>query len=165
VVRLPSLGPRGEGWVLLQVVLIVLVAAAAWSLGPDWSGPLRVAGVAVGVSLIAVGLSLIVRGAIDLGGAMTPVPRPRAGAELVETGVYGRVRHPIYGGLIFAAFGAALVQASLVAVASSACLAVVLRLKSGLEERWLDARYPGYAAYRARTPRFIPRIRSTPDHP
>jgi protein-S-isoprenylcysteine O-methyltransferase Ste14 len=158
MVRVPSLGPRGEGWVLLQGVFIVLAAAAAWSLGPDWSGPLRVAGVAVGIALIAIGLLLIFRGVADLQGAMTPLPSPRDDAELVETGMYGRVRHPIYGGLILAVFGVAIVQASVIAVAVAGCLAIVLRLKSGLEEDWLEARYPGYSAYRARTPRFIPRI-------
>jgi len=35
-------------------------------------------------------------------------------------------------------------------------LAAFLYLKSAREEAWLEARYPGYAAYRARTPRFIP---------
>jgi len=29
-------------------------------------------------------------------------------------------------------------------------------LKSRREERWLEERYPGYAAYRARTRRLIP---------
>jgi protein-S-isoprenylcysteine O-methyltransferase Ste14 len=156
--RIPSLGPRGEGWVLLQVVLIVLVAAAAWSLGPDWSGPLGVAGAVIGYVLLAIGLVLIFRGAVDLRGAITPVPRPRDDAELVETGIYGRVRHPIYTGLFLAAFGGALSQASLMAIGLAICLAVVLFLKSELEEGWLVARYPGYAGYRARTGRFIPRI-------
>ena len=79
---LPSLGPRGEGWVLIQGVLLVLVAAAGWSLGPDWSGAVRVIGVLVGIALIASGLVLVARGVADLGSAMTPLPRPREHAEL-----------------------------------------------------------------------------------
>jgi protein-S-isoprenylcysteine O-methyltransferase Ste14 len=72
--------------------------------------------------------------------------------------VYGVVRHPIYGGLILAAFGGAIVQASVVAVALALTLAVVLWVKSRLEESWLEARYEGYEAYRNRTPRFFPRV-------
>jgi protein-S-isoprenylcysteine O-methyltransferase Ste14 len=156
--RLPSLGPRGEGWVLLQGVLIVLVVAAAWKLGPDWSGPLRPLGYAVGMAGLGAGLLLILRGVRDLGPAMTSVPRPRDGAVLVETGVYGFVRHPIYSGVLLAALGGAIFQASLVALGLAVCLAAVLWLKSIVEERWLATRYPGYAAYRGRTGRFIPRV-------
>ena len=159
--ELPSLGPRGEGWVLIQGVLLVLVAAAGWSLGPDWSGPIRVIGFALGVVLIVCGIVLFVRGIADLGGAMTPLPRPRDGAALVETGAYRLVRHPIYGGLILAAFGWAILQASIIAVVFAAVLAAFFRLKSAREEAWLEMRYPGYGGYRARTPRFIPRIGRT----
>src|SRR6188472_459490 len=103
--HLPSLGPRGEGWVLMQGVLFVLVGAAGWSLGPDWSGPPRLVGVAVGIALIAGGLALAGRGVVDLGSAMTPVPKPREDARLVDTGVYRVVRHPIYGGVMLVASG------------------------------------------------------------
>ena len=154
--RLPSLGPRGEGWVLIQGVLLVVVAAAGWSLGPDWSGPLRLASIVVGIVLIAAGMVLAVRGAIDLRGALTPLPRPRDGAALVETGVYSFVRHPIYGGLTLAGFGWAIGQASIVAVALAVALAVFLRVKSAREEAWLEQRFPAYAGYRARTRRLIP---------
>jgi protein-S-isoprenylcysteine O-methyltransferase Ste14 len=154
--RLPSLGPRGEGWVLIQGVLLIVVVASGWSLGPDWSGPLRLAGIVVGVVLIIGGIVLAVRGAADLRGALTPLPRPREGAALIETGAYSFVRHPIYGGLILAAFGWAIGQASMVAVALALALAAFLRLKSAREEAWLEQRFPAYAGYRARTRRLIP---------
>ena len=154
--HLPSLGPRGEGWVLIQGVLLVVVAAAGWSLGPDWSGPLRLAGIVVGIVLIAGGIVLAVRGAVDLSAAFTPLPKPREGAALVETGVYAFVRHPIYGGLMLAAFGWAIGQASIVAVALAVALAAFLLVKSVREEAWLEQRFPDYAAYRARTRRLIP---------
>jgi protein-S-isoprenylcysteine O-methyltransferase Ste14 len=154
--RLPSLGPNGEGWVLIQGVLLVLVAAAGWSLGPDWSGALRVAGVVVGIALFAAGLVLAVRGVRDLGAAMTPLPKPRDGSELVATGAYALVRHPIYGGLILAAFGWAIGQASVAAVVLAAVLWAFFWLKSSREEAWLEQRFPEYPTYRARTRRLIP---------
>jgi len=155
---LPSLGPRGEGWVLIQGVLLVAVVAAGWSLGVDGSGPLRLAATAVGIVLITGGIVLAFRGVVDLDGALTPLPRPRDGAELVETGVYALVRHPIYSGLILAAFGWATVQVSIVGGALAVVLAAFLRVKSAREEAWLEQRFPAYAAYRARTPRLIPRL-------
>jgi protein-S-isoprenylcysteine O-methyltransferase Ste14 len=153
---MPALGPRGEGWVLAQGVFLVLVAAAGWSLGPDWSGPLRVGGLLLGIALLVSGALLTVRGVVDLGRALTPLPRPRDDAELVETGAYALVRHPIYGGLILMAFGWAIVRASVLAVILAGVLTAFFHLKSRREERWLEARYPGYAAYQARTGRFIP---------
>ncbi len=156
--RLPALGPRGEGWVLVQGVLLVFVATAGWALGPDWSGPLRFAGIIVGTLLIAGGVLLGARAVADLGTALTPLPKPGDQAQLIETGAYALVRHPIYGGLILAAFGWAIVQASIVAVALAAVLAAFFRLKSAREEAWLETEFPGYPDYRGRTPRFIPRI-------
>jgi protein-S-isoprenylcysteine O-methyltransferase Ste14 len=107
---------------------------------------------------VVSGFVLVARGVADLGGAMTPLPRPRENAELVQTGAYALVRHPVYGGLILAAFGWALLRASFVAIALAAALAVFFRLKSAREERWLEERYPEYAGYRSRTRRFIPWI-------
>jgi protein-S-isoprenylcysteine O-methyltransferase Ste14 len=155
---LPSLGPRGEGWVLIQGVLLVVVAAAGWSLGPDWSDPLRLVGIVIGIMAIGGGVVLVARGFVDLGRELTPLPSPRDDAELVESGVYGLARHPIYGGLIIGSLGWSLVQGSLAALVATGVLAAFFVLKSTREEAWLEARFDGYAAYRARTKRFIPWI-------
>jgi protein-S-isoprenylcysteine O-methyltransferase Ste14 len=157
VTRLPSLGPRGEGWVVLQVVLFALVVAAG-AAGPVVEGPIRLALAAAGVLLVAAGGLLAVRGVLDLREALTPLPHPRAGAELVESGTYRLVRHPIYGGLVLAATGWALLTASPLALGGAAVLLGFFRLKSGREEAWLRAHYPGYAAYAARTRRLIPGV-------
>jgi protein-S-isoprenylcysteine O-methyltransferase Ste14 len=156
VTRLPSLGPRGEGWVVLQIVLLGAIAAAGWWLGPHWTWPLRALTTIVGVGAILAGMAQAALGLRHLGDALTPLPHPRGEADLVETGVYRRVRHPIYGGLIVAAFGWTLVSASLVALVLAAVLWAFFFLKSSREEAWLVDHYPGYAAYRMRTRRFIP---------
>jgi protein-S-isoprenylcysteine O-methyltransferase Ste14 len=153
--RLPALGRRGEGWLAIQIVLFWAVLATGL-LGPAWAGTVRLATSAVGIALILGGLGLTARGIFDLGAARTPMPHPRPDAELVQTGVYRLVRHPIYGGLIVAAFGWGLLTASLVTVALAAVLLLFFELKSRREEAWLVERFPDYAAYRARTRRFIP---------
>lgn len=153
--RLPDLGSRGEGWVLLQLVIFAAIAAAG-TLGPAWSGVLRVAGLGLAVALIAAGLALATRGVLDLRENLTPFPRPLASGRLVDTGSYGLVRHPIYSGLIAAALGWGFATASVVAIAGAVVLAVFFDLKSGREEVWLAERYDGYAAYRARTRKLLP---------
>jgi protein-S-isoprenylcysteine O-methyltransferase Ste14 len=157
VTRLPTLGPRGEGWVALQMVLLVAVAAAGL-LGPAWSGELRVVTTLVGGLLIAAGVVLALIAMRDLRGALTPLPHPRRGAELVETGVYARVRHPIYGGLVVAAAGWGLLTASPAALVATGLLLAFFELKSRREEAWLVQHFEGYEAYRARTRRLIPWI-------
>lgn len=153
--RLPALGPRGEGWVLIQLVLLAAIAAGGL-VGPAWSGDLRVAGVAVGVVLAGIGGWLAVRAIVDLRSALTPLPYPRPEAELVERGAYRLVRHPIYGGLILGAVGWGLAWASPLALGLAVALFGFFSLKSRREEAWLAERFPGYAAYRGRTRRLIP---------
>jgi protein-S-isoprenylcysteine O-methyltransferase Ste14 len=76
----------------------------------------------------------------------------------VESGIYARVRHPIYAGVIAGAFGWGLVAVSGAALAVAVLLAVWLDLKSRREEAWLLAHHAGYAAYRTRTRRFVPSV-------
>ena len=153
--RLPALGSRGEGWVVAQVVILVLTAAAGW-LGPAWDGPVRVISSVLGVSLISAGAVLVIGGTRDLGSALTPFPHPSASASLIQTGAYGLVRHPIYGGIVLASAGWALLTASIPALIMSAIVWGFFTVKSIREEAWLVERFPDYPAYRARTRRLIP---------
>lgn len=153
--RLPSLGPRGEGWVAIQLVLLAAIALAG-AAGPAWSGAPRVAGAAVGLAGVLIGAVLAARGVVDLREALTPFPHPRAGAPLVEHGAYRLARHPIYGGLVLGAAGWGLVTSSPLALALAAVLLAFFDLKSRREEAWLMDHFPAYAAYRRRTRRLIP---------
>jgi len=161
--RVPAFGPRGEGWVALQGVLLAALgvagllglAGAGGIFGAAWSGPARVATSALGVGLGLLGASQVRRGTGDLGANLTPLPYPTAAAQLVETGIYANVRHPIYGGIVLGGFGWALLAASPAAMVLAAILVPFFWLKSSIEERWLEQRFAGYDAYRGRTRRFI----------
>jgi protein-S-isoprenylcysteine O-methyltransferase Ste14 len=74
----------------------------------------------------------------------------------VATGAYRFVRHPIYGGLILAALGLAVITPWAGTFIAVGLLAIVLDLKRRREELWLTERYPGYAVYRAKTKALIP---------
>ncbi|MFI5254433.1 MAG: methyltransferase family protein [Candidatus Limnocylindrales bacterium] len=153
--RIPDLGRDGQGWVVLQMLCIAAIAVAG-AVGPAWVGALRIIVGALGIALIGAGWVLGIVGWRALGTAFSPNPRPVSGGQLVVTGIYARVRHPIYGGLILAAMGWGLSTASLPALGLAAVLAAIFLLKSVREEAWLLERYPGYAAYRRRTNRFLP---------
>jgi len=156
--RLPSLGPRGEGWFLLQVVLIFLIFVACWVANSHLAGAPRFAVSVAGATLIVAGVALGFLGIKDLDRSMSPMPRPLESSVLIQDGVYRRLRHPIYAAVILIAVGASLLTASLVGLALSILLALLLDLKARREEVWLRERYPGYAAYAAHTKRFVPGI-------
>ena len=154
--RLPDLGPRGEGWVLLQIVLFGFVAVSGFVAGPEWSGWPRIASMAAGVVAIGLGGFLTLRGILDLRENLTPFPRPLENARLIESGAYRLVRHPIYGGGIVAAAGWGLATASPLALFGSFVLGVFFDLKSRREEVWLSESFEDYPAYRSRTRRLLP---------
>ena len=158
--RVPALGPRGEGWVALQGVCFALIAAAIVSAPHEVVtdtvavGTRQLLGSVIGI----VGAVLIGSGIVELRSAraLAALPHPRAEAALVERGAYRFVRHPIYSGLILGGLGLALITPWAGTFIAVALLAVVLDLKRRREERWLGDRYPGYAAYRARTKALVP---------
>ena len=155
--RLPTLGPRGEGWVALQAVALggALLAGIVALANPGWHGTIRIMTTAGGLAVAALGAELSRRAARDLGRNLTPLPHPTGDANLIETGIYRRVRHPIYGGVILMTVGWGLLATSAPAIAIGVALVPFFWLKSTVEERWLEARFPGYSAYRRRTSRFI----------
>ena len=153
--RLPNLGPRGEGYVAIQGVLLVVVVATM-SLGPAWTGALREVAAAAGLVLVLAGAWLAVRGTRDLAENLTPFPQPNETNRLIDTGVYGLVRHPIYGGLILGAAGLGLLAASPTTLLAAVALELLFELKSRREEAWLIERHSDYAAYRTHTRRLIP---------
>jgi protein-S-isoprenylcysteine O-methyltransferase Ste14 len=142
----------------LQFVLFAFIAVAGWVGGEAWSGTLATATSLAGLVLLAVGALLAGTGLLALGSELTPMPRPREQAQLVHSGVYAHVRHPIYGGIITLALGWGLVSASPVALLLTAVLAGFFELKSRREEAWLIEHDDGYAGYMLRTRRFFPRL-------
>ncbi len=158
--RLPALGPRGEGWVAIQIVLFAVIAIAGITLPGGWTGPGAMLGAGAGGLVIVAAAALGVAGLAGLqaGDALTAVPHPRDGARLVEAGAYRLVRHPIYGAIVLGAIGWGLLRGSVATLAGAAILLVFFDLKRRREEAWLAARFPDYEAYRARTRSLIPWI-------
>lgn len=160
--RVPALGPRGEGWVVGQFVLLGLVAIAGLpGLGdlPPSTG--------VGRALLALGLLLLTLAVVigfaavrALGSTISVLPHPRDAGRFAAHGIYSLVRHPMYLALIAGSVGWALATASTLAAVAAAMLTGWLNLKARREEAWLLDRYPEYAEYRQRTGRFLPRPRA-----
>ena len=66
------------------------------------------------------------------------------------------MRHPTYSGGFIWATASAVGSGSVLVTLCSIALVVWMSLKARFEEKRLAERYPEYAAYAARTPRFVP---------
>ena len=155
--RVPSLGPRGEGWVVAQFALVAALVAAAVSRRTAWPSGLVLPARTLGALLAVVGALVVIASLRSLGRALTPFPRPRSHAQLVETGPYRHVRHPLYLGALLALLGLSLLATSWPSLVLTAALALLWEGKSRVEEAWLETEFPSYAEYRRRTPgRLVP---------
>jgi protein-S-isoprenylcysteine O-methyltransferase Ste14 len=145
---------RVVAWALLGVQLGLLAAIFLLPPGDAWTTPswLTMGSRALEIlGLVALGIGLL-----NLGRSATPLPTPVQGGELRSTGLYRYVRHPIYGGVMALAVGSAIRSGSVAIAVAALALVGWLAIKARWEERRLSARYPDYAAYAARTPRFLP---------
>lgn len=149
----PELGTEAHWWVfgqfgLLTVWLIVVLLTARPDPSP-WLVP--------GALLTLAGLGLGIGAVASFGTAITPSPQPRAGALLVDRGVYRLVRHPMYGAILCSTLGVGLAAQSVPALLVTALLAALLRFKSAREERILGVVVTRYPEYRNRVShRFLP---------
>jgi protein-S-isoprenylcysteine O-methyltransferase Ste14 len=140
---------RGEWFVIAQAVLMLAVVAAPKLDGRSISG----AGIteAAGGLLCLVGL-----GSMALGRNLSPFPKPKEKGTLVESGIFSIVRHPIYSGFSLFAFGWSLVWNSIATLIAALVLLAFFDIKARREERWLEEKFAGYAAYKSRVKKLIP---------
>jgi 2-amino-4-hydroxy-6-hydroxymethyldihydropteridine diphosphokinase len=150
-------GVQGRYWVGAQIVVFVAIGIAIvreGSLPADLSPP-RI----VGTLLLVSGFVLMFWSARALGSGLTAVPEPVPGADLVETGPYRWVRHPIYTAVVAVLSGTAALFASPTGVMLSLLLFLFFAAKAGYEERRLRISYPQYSSYRSRVrARFVPKL-------
>ena len=111
----------------------------------------------IGVALFALGTILRMWPVYVLGNRFSGLVAIQPGHMLVQTGIYARIRHPSYLGLLMGSFGWALTFRSGIGVLMSVLLIVPVVARIRSEEALLHAQFDGeYEAYRARTSRLIP---------
>lgn len=145
----------GHIWIWSQyVIMIGVLIAGPWG-GGRWDGSWSWF---VGIPLFLLGGWTGLRGKSDLGRQRITHPEPVSGGSLVTTGIYSRMRHPLYASLILLGVGWAVLWNSWPALALALVQGVFLDAKARCEERYLLKRFAGYAAYSRRVKRWIPGV-------
>lgn len=110
------------------------------------------------VALTAAGFGFAWWARIHLGKLWSGGVVLREEHKVVDSGPYALVRHPIYTGLFMAVIAMALVRATPLSLLGAALFVLGFTLKARVEERFLEAALPGYAAYRRRVGMIVPGI-------
>lgn len=141
--------------VVIVVVTIFLVRLGAFRGRGIDTEPWRAG---VGLVLFALGLAFAIWARVSLGRNWGTPMTQKDEPELVSSGAYRLVRHPIYSGILVAGLGTALALSWLWLTAVG--LAAVYFLYSAtVEERYLTERFPeDYPAYKRSTKMLVPYI-------
>lgn len=108
-------------------------------------------------ALVAIGLGFAAWARVRLGANWSAEVTIKQNHELVRSGSYALVRHPIYTGVLFALIGTALSVDKWRALVGLALIAAGFLRKIVIEERFMLAEFgEAYARYRAEVPALIP---------
>jgi protein-S-isoprenylcysteine O-methyltransferase Ste14 len=145
----PFVGVRVAVLLVIVVLSRVGVFKGHATVSDPWLG-------GIGLTLFVLGLALAVWARRYLGRNWGMPMTQKENPELVTTGPYGRVRHPIYTGILLAMIGTAVAVSPywLVAVVAVGAYFVY---SAFAEERFMASRFPDtYPGYKRSTKMLIP---------
>jgi protein-S-isoprenylcysteine O-methyltransferase Ste14 len=140
---------------VVVVLAILLLRLGAFRGGGLKSDPWRAG---IGLLFFAIGLGFAIWARVHIGRNWgTPMSR-KDDPELVASGPYHLVRHPIYSGILLASIGTAVALSWLWLVAV-ALAGVYFIYSATVEERYLTEQFPdAYPVYRRSTKMLVPFI-------
>ena len=137
-----NIGQRGELYTVGQFALI----------GAVLFGGIPVVGdllfLLLGPATMLAGLGLTVGSVGNMGNALSPWPTPASDGQLVTTGLYEKMRHPMYTGLVCTLLGYSILLSSAPRLMLTGVLWAFLNVKAEQEEKYLLETYPEYEAYK-----------------
>jgi protein-S-isoprenylcysteine O-methyltransferase Ste14 len=155
--RHESIGSRAAS-VIPMLLAAVLLFGRRW---PGWLGERLLGGgwtrYEVAVALVAAGLAFSVWARKVLAGNWSGTVTVKVDHELIRTGPYRLIRHPIYTGLLIALFGTALASAQVHGFIGFLIALAGLWRKLRVEERWMSEEFGArYQEYRRTSWALIP---------
>jgi protein-S-isoprenylcysteine O-methyltransferase Ste14 len=148
--RLPYSLPLAFSVVLfMKPQILPALASPIWDRG--W------AGYGIGTAMLVAGLAFASWARASLGRNWSGVVTVKEDHELVQSGAYRLVRHPIYTGLLLALAGSAVAQDLWTSLIAVALCFVSFWVKLQREEAWMRETFGAkYDAYCAMTKRLVP---------
>jgi protein-S-isoprenylcysteine O-methyltransferase Ste14 len=111
----------------------------------------------MGVALLAASIAFAVWARVHLGRNWSGTVTVKQDHELIRSGPYALVRHPIYTGLLGAVLGTAFASGTVRAALAFVIITIALVRKLRTEETFMRETFPGeYQRYSAQVPALIP---------
>ena len=115
---------------------------------------------ALGVAITLAGVAFAIWARAYLGGNWSSAVTVKVGHQLIRTGPYRWVRHPIYTGMILALLGTAMERGQVRGVIAVVLVYAGFKMKSKIEERAMTNTFgDAYTEYRRTTGAIVPRLR------
>ncbi len=110
------------------------------------------------VGIAVLGVAVFALALLQLNKNLSPFPTPKSNSELIQTGLYKYIRHPIYTGILLAAFGNGFYTNSPFKIIISLLLLILFYYKSSYEEDRLSSKFSDYKKYKEQSGRFFPKV-------
>ena len=117
-----------DKYVVIQTAIISAIFLSALITHTNTSVIVKV----IGLCFLSAGVVILAISIKNLGSSLTPVVAPKQNSQLVTSGIYGIVRHPMYSGVIFLAIGWSLFSGSLLSLLFSILLIIFFVVKASL---------------------------------
>jgi protein-S-isoprenylcysteine O-methyltransferase Ste14 len=112
-----------------------------------------------GVLITAAGVAISIWARLTLGTNWSGMVTLKDNHELIRSGLYSRIRHPIYTGILLALAGSGIIQGQLRDLLSFAVLLTTLHFKAKREEGFLHQEFgPNFVEHYRRTGMFLPKL-------
>ena len=102
----------------------------------------------LGFLIIFIASIIMIMAIKDLGSNLSPLPRPINNGNLITSGIYRFMRHPMYYSLILISFGVFITKLTFYYLFLTTILALIIKFKIILEEQYLNNKFKNYFHYK-----------------
>jgi protein-S-isoprenylcysteine O-methyltransferase Ste14 len=111
----------------------------------------------IGLFMTIAGVMLAIWARVTLGRNWSGIVTVKQNHELIRTGPYALVRHPIYTGITFAVFGTAIFDGEIRSIILIVAMLSILTHKMKIEEQFMIEHFGSeYASYQQETKALVP---------